>query len=89
MSEEHYDIADHKSDLDLLEDAQPNLGFRGGEWFMEESFMMMDCVGKRCVNPEDFEFEKIELHQGDQMVEVSKHDVIALAKHFDLLTKRG
>ena len=80
-----YDIVDNKQDLDLLENAEPNLASRNGDYFMDVTFQMMDCVGKRTLNPEDYEFEKIELYQKDQIVDVSKQDVIALAKHFGLI----
>lgn len=81
----NYDITDHASDLHLLEDAQPNISFDSGEYFMDESIAMADWSGSRCVNPEDYEFEIIELYQGDQLVKVSKFDVESLAKHFGLI----
>jgi hypothetical protein len=80
-----YDITENKRDLDLLDNVEPNIGVRGGDYFMECTMSMRDDYPARSFSIEDFEFSKLELYQGVNYVEVSKEDVIALAKHFGII----
>ena len=52
---------------------------------MASTYNMMDSCGKRSFSEQDFEFDKLELYKGDQIVEVSKFDVEVLARHFGLI----
>ena len=71
-------------DLHLLDSVEPNLGFDGGEYFMDESIALADWSPARCVNPEDYEIDVLELYQDDKIVTISKQDAEMIAKYFEL-----
>ncbi len=81
-----YDITENKSDLHLLEDVEANRIVDEGEFFMENTFALMDCTPARCINEEDFEIEVLEIVQKGVTVVVSMYDVEAMARHFGIIS---
>ena len=79
-----YDITENKRDLHFLTNVETNSRIEGGEMHMDTMCDIRNGV-TRCINEEDYTYDVLELHQDKQMVEVSKNDVMAMAKHFGIV----
>lgn len=81
-----YDICDNQHDLYYLESVETNSLVNNELLALKHPEIFCGDNGpKRSINDEDFEEEVLELYQKGAIIVVNKQDVIALAKHFDLM----
>lgn len=82
-----YDITENQDDLYFLKSVEPNLRTDGAA--IEASNPQLFCGDngpKRTINENDYEIEVLELHGMDGgETTISKHDVVAMAKHYGLI----
>jgi hypothetical protein len=64
-----YDVTENKEDLHLLDNAEPNL-------------LSFNAANETYEFPD---MDVIELYQGNKVIRVGRLDVLALARHFDLI----